>query len=420
MRQLLRAAINQRANWHAPAHLALLTVALQGAPIISQAAAALIVPLAVMGEIRTIESALPILILLGSFGASSLAVREVAAAPSDDARQTISRDLLLLSLAGSLLLFIVGIVLLGFAPTSWSPWILSALPLLPLVLLVNINRCLGGAAQGWGRTDAISVPVAIASFIAVICHLAGAWVDRTSGWIAGRYVGELVVMVSFASLLRVTFGAAFQAPVHWPRFGQLAGGAMVLNSAFVLRAAADALPLLALAAAGVADTEVGAFGMATLVLTMAMLPIAVLSQFTLPNLARAAAAKRTTNRRVLQLLFAIGIFAMLGIGGTALLLATFLPADLQIAAHFIALLSVAIPLKAAAIGYGTRLIAAGRFDAPLKGNSIELAAIVLLCATDPTPLRCGLAVIVGAALSLTSLAWLDHRPMRQHQTLNRG
>lgn len=412
--RLLSTVLRQRANWRAPAHLALLTVTLQGAPIISQAVASLIVPLAVIGSIRTMESALPIMVLLGSLGASSLAVREIAAAPNDASRREMGRDLLLLPFTGTLALLAIGSILLLLAPSAWAPWIRSALPILPLALLININRCLGGTAQGWNRVAEISVPVAIGSALAVLCHLAGVWFGEARGWMIGRYAGEILVLACFASVLRPGNGGALRAPIHWPRFGRLAAGAIVLNLAFVFRASADALPLLALATAGQTGAEVGAFGIATLVLTMVMLPIAVLSQFTLPALTKAAASGQASRRTAILMLTALGGLATIAIGGTALLFAELLPPTFQPVARFVALLSLALPLKAAATGYGTRLIAAARFEAPLLGNGLELAAIFLFCAIEPTPIRCGIAVILGAAVSLGSLAWLDHRPMRRH------
>lgn len=411
--RLIDAAWHRRAAWRAPAHLALVTIALQGAPIISQALASLVVSLAIMGAIRTMESALPVVVLVASLGASSLAVREVAAAPDDDSRRTISRDLMLLPLMGTIVVLVGGAGILAIANGHTRAVVASALLLLPLALLININRCVGGIAQGWGKTERISVPVAAGSAIAIVCHVAGAWVADVRGWIAGRYVAEVVVLACVASVSTRDMLRWGVAPIDWTRFRLLARGAVVLNLAFVLRASADALPLLSLAGGSAPATELGAFGIATLVLTMVNLPIAVLSQFTLPALSRAAARQEASARTAVLALVALGALGSVIVGGGALLIGHYVPAKFERVAYFVSLLSLAVPLRAGATAYGTRLIAARRFDAPLIANGIEVAALSLLFVVGPSPVRCLIAMIGGAALSFGCLALLDHRPMRQ-------
>lgn len=394
-------------------YLAILTISLQGAPLLSQAMAATFLEPGSMGRIRTLESTLSLFVLLAGLGAPSLAVREVAATVDPLARPRVVRSLALLPTIGALAILAVAwlLALEGTVTTDTFVFVLASIA---LVWLISFNRFMGGLAQGLGEVRLVWLPLMTASAAAIGLNLIGAWFGSFHGWIAGRYAGEMLILAAFLIALRGTAGVALGSfEINWRELGNLVGGAILLNAGLALRMATDALPLLILTLLRNEPADAGQLGVATLILTMALLPVAIFNQAALPQMARAhvLAPGKGDKQSLARTSAWIGIFVALPTATGAQLLTMILPAEYHQGFDLASLLAVAIPLKSIASAYGTELLAAGRYRAPVIANLTECLVVAALCMSASSLWGLAFAIIAGAAVSVSCLALAVRHPI---------
>lgn len=113
----MRNMINKRPG---PLPLFFTTVSIQGAVVLSQFVAAFIVTPNEIGVIRTIESAISVLVLLTGLGAQVIAVRDGAAETMVDLQAAVLRDTMgiLMVGAGCLAVFLVRVDYFNFSGTA--------------------------------------------------------------------------------------------------------------------------------------------------------------------------------------------------------------------------------------------------------------------------------------------------------------
>ncbi|MEG3163603.1 hypothetical protein U1701_03235 [Sphingomonas sp. PB2P19] len=387
--------------------LLMLTVAIQGTVLISQTLASLLLPLEKTGAIRTFESVASVTILCASLGTQTLAVREIAAARNDEDRTRIFGELLALPFIGVGVLALVALTSLAMGRAPGGIGLASLLPAVALVLLVSMTRLLSGAAQGLFKVGAIYRSVIVGSGIAVVFHLFGALSGSITGWIIGRCLGEAALLAAVATSLAKAYpflsriGEASRRGI----FKQLRTGISV-NLALILRMTADALPIVMMGSASSA-LVIGQFGIATLALTLAILPIAVLTQLALPRLTAASSTeqKRAFRRLALSVFGgAIVLAAAASLLGIVVRPAMTPPVQASIVAVLVILWT--LPLRSLALAFGSLSLARSNYFGPLAVNVFEVLAVISVMTIRPfggTIWTSLVAVCIGAGVSLLGM-----------------
>lgn len=387
--------------------LLVLTIAIQGTVLVSQTLASLFIPISRTGAIRTFESVASVAILCGSLGTQTLAIREIAAARDDVERARILNELLFLPFVGAGALGLLGVALMlsGHSPAVIGS---TTLPLaMTLVLLVSLTRLLSGAAQGLFRVGDIYRSVIVGSGAAILFHLGGAFGGSLATWIIGRCLGEAVLLASVGLALIRAYPpfANFGVP-PWARILAQMRTGMSVNLGLILRMTADAVPIVMMGRISAA-TVIGHFGIATLALTLATLPIAVSTQLALPRLAAASrAGQRRTFQRLLLRVFASAVGLAGGATVIGLLGRPFADATMQDSITAVLVILWTLPLRSLSLGLGALSLARSNYIGPLIINLIELLVLMTIMVIQPfggsiwTPM---LAVFIGAGVSLVGM-----------------
>ena len=391
-----------------------LVIAVQGTVLISQSGAALFLDPVAIGKIRLFESVISVGVLVAGFGAPALAIREMAAHPNTALRAELLRDLLLLPLLGAAVLGVLALV----GALIEATWILPVRDVLLasalLLVAVNLVRLASAVSQGLLIVRHIYGWVIVGSLLAAALQVAGAAFGTLPSWIAGRLIGEIVLLACILFAMRGNFpGVAWR---QFPRIRALLttmARATIVNIGLIVRMVADAAPILLLGGlvAGIAPQasglDVGHFGVATLFLTAALLPISVVAQRTLPLITAASgdgqdAIIHMFRRRMLLLGFAIAG----AVASAALILRLFDNGRLEAGLVAAAVLMLSIPFKAVASAYGTTMLAQDELRWPVWITFAELVFIVIAIkfgsASEPL-WTAAFSVIGGALVSLLGM-----------------
>jgi O-antigen/teichoic acid export membrane protein len=399
----------------------ILVVAIQGTVLISQSVAALFLNPVVIGQIRLFESVVSVAVLVAGFGAPALAIREMAAHAAPGARASVLRTLILLPFIGTGLLALasVGAMVAGVQSIVSVSHLLAAALL--LLVAVNLVRLASAVSQGLLIVRQVYFWVLAGSLLSVIAQVTGGLFASLPSWIAGRLAGELVLLACIffgmrSSIATFATPSAFSVQQLW----QTMARAMAVNAGLLLRMIADALPILLLGAAVAAGNrsataaDVGHLGLATLFLTAAMLPPAVISQRTLPLITGEQDASRRTRliKLFLKRMLLAGV-AVASIGALAALALRLLDEG-RLEAGLIASAAVmmAVPFKAMATAFGTLMLARGDFSSPFWITLIEAICVAVtanFAIAQSALAGTVLVIIAGAIISLAGLCMMYAR-----------
>jgi O-antigen/teichoic acid export membrane protein len=354
-------------------------------------------------------------VLVAGFGAPALAIREMAAHSAPAARAAVLRNLVLLPFAGTGLLALAsaGAMLAGIGAIIPVGHVLAAGLL--LLIAVNLVRLASAVSQGLLIVRQVYFWVLAGSVLSVVAQVIGGLFASLPSWVTGRLAGELVLLACILLAMRVSI-AAFGTPSAFSvqQLLQTMARAMAVNAGLLLRMIADALPILLLGAAVAAGSgsataaDLGHLGLATLFLTAALLPPAVISQRTLPlitgevDTARRAKLVALFLRRML-----LAGLAVAGVGAIAALTLRLLDdGRMEPGLMAAAVVMIAVPFKALATAFGTLMLAKGDFRSPIWVTLTE--AICVAGLTHFAIARSAIAgpvlvIIAGAIISLVGL-----------------
>lgn len=397
-----------------------LIIAVQGTVLVSQALGALLVSPAHLGVIRTFESVFGVLVLVAGFGAPALAVREMAMHHDPTEQANVLRDLTLLPISGALItVAAAGALMLAGINFVDGPGIALVLGVF-LLIAVNLVRLVAAAAQGLQIVRHIYLATIAGSLACAAIQTIGAVSGSAAGWVAGRLVGEAVLLASLVTAAwKHLPKVVWSQPIGPRRLAGTMGRATVLNLALIVRMAADAAPivllslafkqkmLISIAAAQSLREEIGYFGLATLAMTLAMLPISIVSQREQPVLTRATTSERARLEAALRqrmlftsIVISLPLLAMAGLFNY-LQIPKISPAMLPAAALF-----AIVPVKAIALARAGILMSRGRYAPILATNIVELGMTILyVLVIDQSATKwTGVAAIaVGSGVSLIGL-----------------
>ncbi|AUO22173.1 hypothetical protein HX873_14255 [Pseudomonas sp. P7758] len=384
--------------------LIVITACIQGGVIISQFLITPWVDPSVVGTVRSLETIIALVVLAGSLGMQSIAIRDTAASNGVFHQSEVLRQVFLLVAMAS------GVVISGvyiaheFLFTSViSSYVFNACG---LVLLTNLLRVTTGFAQGAKAMREIYFVLMLVTSIGVIMHVVLTKLFGIKGWMVARYIGEFSCLAAIWWKLRahIVLALDFRCVNRSALVASAKSGA-INNAGLFVRLLVDSLPVLMLTAYHVKADEIGFFGIAILSLILGLLPLAIIAQRALPDLVEVINNKSELRDRYHAL-----SKSMLKISSTVALLlisvstvwALFVGGAYKQTAIYVIVLALTLPLKAVALTSGTLLVALRIFGLSLKTNIVEGLFVFLILYVGIPILGAWSGVLgyfVGAALS---------------------
>nr|WP_218174990.1 hypothetical protein [Pseudomonas sp. IPO3775] len=388
--------------------LIVITACIQGGVIISQFLITPWVDPSVVGVVRSLETIIALVVLAGSLGMQSIAIRDTAASHGTSRQSEVLRQVFLLVGIAS------GVVIAGiyvaheFVLTSAiSSYVFTTCG---LVLLTNLLRVTTGFAQGAKAIREIYFVLMLVTGAGVILHVVLTKLYGIQGWMAARYLGEFFCLAAVWWKLRAHIFLALDfRQVNGRELMTTAKSGVIVNASLFVRLLVDSLPVLMLTAYHVKTDEIGFFGIAILSLILGLLPLAIIAQRALPELVEVIHDKSELRER-----YHAFSKSMLKISSTVALLLILCSCIWLVCvggvykqtAMYIIVLALTLPLKAMALACGTILVALRVFSLSLKTNIIEglLVLLILYVGIPVLDAWAGvLGYVVGAVLSAVLL-----------------
>nr|WP_218182504.1 hypothetical protein [Pseudomonas sp. B6001] len=388
--------------------LIVITACIQGGVIISQFLITPWVDPSVVGVVRSLETIIALVVLAGSLGMQSIAIRDTAASHGTSRQSEVLRQVFLLVGIAS------GVVIAGiyvaheFVLTSAiSSYVFTTCG---LVLLTNLLRVTTGFAQGAKAIREIYFVLMLVAGAGVILHVVLTKLYGIQGWMAARYLGEFFCLAAVWWKLRAHIFLALDfRQVNGRELMTTAKSGVIVNASLFVRLLVDSLPVLMLTAYHVKTDEIGFFGIAILSLILGLLPLAIIAQRALPELVEVIHDKSELRER-----YHAFSKSMLKISSTVALLLILCSCIWLVCvggvykqtAMYIIVLALTLPLKAMALACGTILVALRVFSLSLKTNIVEglLVLLILYVGIPVLDAWAGvLGYVVGAVLSAVLL-----------------
>jgi PST family polysaccharide transporter len=392
-------------------HLFLSTASVQGLAYLAQLAMARLLSPADFGTVRATEATVSILMVLGAFGMPTLAIKAIAHTTDEAARKRLLGALLTIAFIGS---GSVACTTWLLAPHLGLPGATAYLPLLVcLIVPIAVSRTCQNYFQGIRAFQRIAVITVSLTVIALTTLLCLVKFHGLSGWICGRYAAEGLFAAALLMLLRHTVSLRGALPSQYT-FRRLVclGGPICLG--LLVRVLLDNSGLIALGYFHRPRAELGACGLALLIVAAAMMAPSALSSVYLPRLAAAAEqpiALRAHYRQLLRLGLLLGLILM----GLVLIGSPLVPlvfgAGYRPAVLPIAILSLDIPPSILA-AYAAAVLLARDRSYLSAGFNIILTAVAFALFWLATP-RLGLAGVAIVIVTLDTLSMLYFMAMAE-------
>jgi O-antigen/teichoic acid export membrane protein len=395
-------AAHEVGTFHLMASLALI----QGGIFISQFGAGFLLGPREFGTLRRLEDSLRLVLMLATFGLPSVTLRLIAQNADEEARRAITGRLIKLAAAVGL-----GACLLA---AGLSRFYLSGeaaayfVGLVWVVLVSGLGRLGMSYFQGDRQFRRVAKVAITCSAFGLLTPLALTAAFGLRGWVAGRYVGELLLTAAILALLSGRFSLRGAAR-GGPSYRKLLLMGAVESCSLTAGAAYHSAGLLALGYWGPGGDEVGYYGLGTLLLLAVALPTSAISMTALPQLIaalREPAAGWLFFKRASGRVLALSLFLTAALSALLPLLAGALGRGYHSGLPILRVLLLCAPLYAA--------IQLSR-DWLFARNQTWLAAALTLCALGPSLLafrwlipRYGAYGTAWGQVSLTALLALAY------------
>lgn len=405
-----------RAVWVAGLpHVIVASVAVSGLTYLQQFVTARLLSPADFGVVRTIETMLAVLLLLGACGTPTLAIRLVPEAPA--ARHpALLRQLMGLAMAGCAIL---ALIMIAWSMLQPPAAIAEPLRIAIWALVFSAGaRVVYNFQQGLLRVREVSWLLCCAAIIALVVTIALTAGRGLQGWAIGRVTGEFIILATLLWFVRATVRARTDA-ASGHSLGTLIHFGAAITLSFAFRSAVDGAGLWVLNARGADAAEIGYLGLATLLLTATLLIPGGFSALVLPRMVqrRAGPPAASVSYMWWAMRWAAAStlpFCVLGTLLLPFLLAALLPAYAAAAATCIVFLWVA-PLRAAGAMAGNQLLAVSNVRSTIVLNAIGVALLAALAwrlARTHGAIGVGYAAFLTEVFLLTLTSLAARRAMR--------
>ena len=361
------------------------------------------------GVVRSVEAIVAIALVFGSAGMPSLAIKSIAEAAEEGTRGRVLQRLLTLAIAVGILTALVTAAISGlfFDATTTD----FARALVWLVPISAIARTALNYHQGVKSVHRVALLAAVMSVVSLILTvvLVDGW--RLTGWIGARYLSEALLAGTMLWTVRRVLTARMSAPAEFS-YGSLLHLGIAIAASLLVRTGVDNLGVLAMGYVGVARSDIGYFGVASLIASALLLVPGALSNLSLPAIIESFGVRRRVERTAMKLLLA-GLAFSLPLVAVLMWLApvlarVFAPAYLP-GIPIIRILMLAVPLRAATSTAGAVLLAAGRVHSTLVINLLTLAvgfaALGLLVPAHGATGAAIATVVMETCSTLAAVGW---------------
>lgn len=382
--------------------LFIVTACIQGGVIISQFLIAPFVDPSLVGVVRSIETVIALVVLAGSLGMQSIAIRDTAVYvnPSDQSH-VLRQVLALVGITSAVVIAGVIIVHEFILSTAISTYVFTACG---LVLLTNLLRVTTGFAQGAKVINEIYLALMFVTGGGIILHVVLTKLYGVQGWITARYITETSCLLIVWWRLRAHVVPAWNlSDVRRTELMAIARAGLIINASLFVRLLVDSLPVLLLTAMRVKTEEIGFFGLAILSMMLGQLPLVIIAQRMIPDLVEVLddkvllAAKFKALISSMMLVASVVTLALLAVAAIWLL---FVSGQYVTTAKYVLVLALSLPLKAVMLASGTMLVALRVFSLSLGVNLLEalLVAFILYFGIPVFGGWAGVFAYIGGAL----------------------
>lgn len=357
-------------------------VAIQGGVILAQSGAALVVGPELFGQIRVLESAFAIALLIAGCGMPVVAMHNAAHGANRWYGRRLFAPAVAVSTAGSLVVVAATIASAYLIGCSGRESFLLMLAVLAGALIPACALRIGAAVvQGWRDGEKYAVRNVLLSLLMILVTIFLTWWQGVAGWVVGRYVMELGLAISFAGIVigarRLRFAFRLRSSqFHWALTSVRLG--FTANLSLFGRVAADGLPLLILQSMSMYPAEIGYWGMTTLMLFFPVLLTATYAQYKTPimvSLAHDRAAVVVQKKALLRGLLVLACFGFFIFVAVAVIFIFVPVAGYRPAVPALLIAAVSLPFRAFMLANGVVSMVYQRYRYALALNVFEITVL---------------------------------------------
>jgi len=253
-------------------YMLLSVFSIQGTAFLSQLILAGVLSTENFAIVRTAESTLQLLSTIAPWGMSLLVIRLASQEVGHEEQGKALTSYIALAGISALILAAIGALILTNTASQVSSYLSI---LIWIVVLTSLSRTSLNYFYGKEQFGLISVVTFVTSLVSLMLLVVLATRWQLNGWVASRYVTELIVLGIAIMFVRGNLIAKLLTKVE--SIKALAEG-MAVSLSLVLRSAIENLPLLIFAYLSADQSAIATYGLCTLLITGAMvLPGSIIS-----------------------------------------------------------------------------------------------------------------------------------------------
>jgi len=353
-------------------HYLLSILAIQGTAYAAQFVMARMLGPGDFGIVRSVEAVVAIALVFGAAGMPSLAIKSVAEAPDTGARGRVLLRLLTLGVAVSLATAAVVSVAGGwFFDATVTSYLRAVVWLIPISVIARTALNYYQGIKSVHRVSLLAACMSVVSLLVVVV-LVARW--HLAGWVLARYASEALLATTLLWTVRAVLRSRSTASAEFS-YGNLLHLGMAIAGSLLVRTFIDNMGVLVMGVAGVAKSDIGYFGIASLIASALMLVPGALANLSLPAIIESLRARHLAERVAWRLLGASMAFSIpilvallwLAPAVTPILAPAYVPG-----LPVIRVLLLAVPLRVATSIAGAVLLASGRVHSTLVLNALTL------------------------------------------------
>lgn len=359
-------------------HLIISIIFVQGLTYVSQLIIANMVGPAKFGIVRNVEAIISIVVLFGSAGMPTLAVKSIAQTIDPVMRGRILGRLIRLAFAISLGISIFVVIA---APRFVNSDVAKYLTMLVwVVALISCSRTCINYFQGIKQIHQSSIYTAVLSVVSLILVTLSVRFAGLDGWIVARYISEGLFVALTLFLTRKVVKFTGLLPEAYSYKALMLLGGPIAGSLF-LRSTLDNAGVLFLGRLGATNEEVGYYSLGAILVIVLMILPAGLSNLAMPRLAeRSSEPAKLLHfflNLITQTLILVVSLSLIGVFIVPYVIQIFLPEYIPGIAT-IQILMLVIPFRAIASMCGAVLTALDKNKIIMAGHGLLLVIAVLI------------------------------------------
>lgn len=391
-------------------HLLLSIFFVQGMVYLVQFVIARLIDPVGFGIVRSVEAVIGIAVVLGSAGMPTLAVKAIAEISDPAVRKRLLGRLVRITAVVSVTVAVF-MALIGswFVVPGAYPYLKA---MIWVIALTTASRTIMNYFQGISQFQKMSIMNACLAAISCAALAAMVVVSGLRGWLAGRYLGEVLFLAGGAALIWGKIQFSGEVPAAYS-FRRLVPMGVTISLSLVVRVTIDNIGLFVLGYTRQSPEAAGLFGLSLLIITGAGILHGGIVSVTLPRMVEKMQVSRPDAWRfyvrVLKWMLALTLLIAVTVIVASPSISFIFGGNYAPAAPVLAILSLCIPLRAVTALTGALLLTSDGVNVTLWINLVCLvfSALILPLAVKSygiNGLAWGALVVEGLCASLYVLA----------------